>query len=79
MKIGILTSGGDCPGLNAVIRAIVRKADLMKFETIGIKNAWKGLFDESYIHLNLNSVGRNKPGRHYTRNFTFQPFSGRGW
>ncbi len=56
MKIGILTSGGDCPGLNAVIRAIVRKADLMKFETIGIKNGWKGLFDESYIHLNLNSV-----------------------
>lgn len=56
MKIGILTSGGDCPGLNAVIRAIVRKADLMKFETIGIKNGWKGIFDESYIPLNLNSV-----------------------
>jgi 6-phosphofructokinase 1 len=56
LKIGILTSGGDCPGLNAVIRAIVRKADLMKFETIGIKNGWKGIFDESYIPLNLNSV-----------------------
>ncbi|HMS65171.1 MAG TPA: ATP-dependent 6-phosphofructokinase [Ignavibacteria bacterium] len=56
MKIGVLTSGGDCPGLNAVIRAIVRKADLMKFETIGIKNGWKGIFDESFIHLNLNSV-----------------------
>ncbi len=56
MKIGILTSGGDCPGLNAVIRAIVRKADLMKFETIGIKNGWKGIFDESYIPLNLSSV-----------------------
>jgi len=56
MKIGILTSGGDCPGLNAVIRAIVRKADLMKFETIGIKNGWKGIFDESYLPLNLSSV-----------------------
>ncbi|MBK7445295.1 MAG: 6-phosphofructokinase [Ignavibacteria bacterium] len=56
MKIGILTSGGDCPGLNAVIRAIVRKAYLMKFETIGIKNGWKGIFDESYIPLNLSSV-----------------------
>lgn len=56
MKIGVLTSGGDCPGLNAVIRAIVRKADLLKFETIGIKNGWKGIFDESYIHLNLTSV-----------------------
>lgn len=56
MKIGILTSGGDCPGLNAVIRAIVRKADLRKFETIGIKNGWKGIFDESYLPLNLSSV-----------------------
>lgn len=56
MKVGILTSGGDCPGLNAVIRAIVRKADLMKIETIGIKNGWKGIFDESYIQLNLSSV-----------------------
>ena len=56
MKIGILTSGGDCPGLNAVIRAIVRKADWYKFETVGITNGWKGLFDDSYIPLNLFSV-----------------------
>ena len=56
MKIGILTSGGDCPGLNAVIRAIVRKAERYKFETIGIMNGWKGLFDESYKLLNLISV-----------------------
>jgi 6-phosphofructokinase 1 len=56
MKIGVLTSGGDCPGLNAVIRAIARKADVYKFETIGIKNGWKGLFDESFIQLNLSSV-----------------------
>jgi 6-phosphofructokinase 1 len=56
MKIGILTSGGDCPGLNAVIRAIVRKADQHKFESIGIMNGWKGLFDESYKTLNLISV-----------------------
>ena len=56
MKIGLLTSGGDCPGLNAVIRAITRKADIYNFETIGIKNGWKGLFDESFIQLNLSSV-----------------------
>ena len=56
MKIGVLTSGGDCPGLNAVIRAITRKADIYNFETIGIKNGWKGLFDESFIQLNLSSV-----------------------
>lgn len=56
MKLGVLTSGGDCPGLNAVIRAIVRKADLLGFETIGITNGWKGIFDESYKPLNLKSV-----------------------
>lgn len=56
MKIGILTSGGDCPGLNAVIRAIARKCDSEKFEAIGIMNGWKGIMDESYKPLNLNSV-----------------------
>ena len=48
MKIGILTSGGDCPGLNAVIRAIVRRAEEYGYESVGIMNGWKGLFDESY-------------------------------
>jgi len=56
LKIGILTSGGDCPGLNAVIRAIVRKSDQLGFETIGIIDGWKGIFDENYIQLDLNSV-----------------------
>lgn len=56
MKIGILTSGGDCPGLNAVIRAIVRKADRFNYETVGITNGWKGLFDDSYKPLNLVTV-----------------------
>ena len=56
MKIGILTSGGDCPGLNAVIRAIVRRADEYGYESIGIMNGWKGLFDESYKLLNLNNI-----------------------
>jgi len=56
MKIGILTSGGDCPGLNAVIRAIVRKCDQLGFEAIGIKQGWKGIIDESYVPMSLNSV-----------------------
>ena len=56
MKIGILTSGGDCPGLNAVVRAIVRKADLLGFETFGIYNGWEGIFDESNKQLTLKSV-----------------------
>ena len=56
MKIGVLTSGGDCPGLNAVIRAVARKADQFGFETIGIMNGWKGIFDESYKLLSLLNV-----------------------
>ena len=42
-KIGILTGGGDCPGLNAVIRAVVRKSMQYDWDIIGIKNGWKGL------------------------------------
>lgn len=42
-KIGILTGGGDCPGLNAVIRAVVRKSSQLNYDVIGIKNGWKGL------------------------------------
>jgi len=56
MKIGVLTSGGDCPGLNAVIRAITRTADKLNYEVIGIFNGWRGLVDESFKTLNLNSV-----------------------
>jgi 6-phosphofructokinase 1 len=42
-KIGILTGGGDCPGLNAVIRAVVRRAHALEFDVLGIKNGWAGL------------------------------------
>jgi 6-phosphofructokinase 1 len=43
MKIGVLTGGGDCPGLNAVIRAIVKKAERNGDSILGIKNGWAGL------------------------------------
>ncbi len=56
MKIGVLTSGGDCPGLNAVIRAITRKGTDLDYEVVGILNGWKGLFDESYMALNSKTV-----------------------
>src|SRR5512144_2650039 len=56
MKIGILTGGGDCPGLNAVIRAIVRKSLQYGWESIGIENGWKGLIDVDAFPLDLESV-----------------------
>jgi|TARA_R110002096_G_scaffold257381_1_gene451008 ATP-dependent phosphofructokinase / diphosphate-dependent phosphofructokinase len=45
MKIGILTSGGDVPGLNACIKAITEGAEKNGWQTVGIKRGWKGLFD----------------------------------
>ncbi len=79
MKIGILTSGGDCPGLNAVIRAIVRKADQFGYETIGIKNGWKGIFDESFKPLNLQNVaGIINRGGTILGTSRFSPFEQKG-
>ena len=55
-KVGILTGGGDCPGLNAVIRAVVRKSSRYKWATIGIKNGWKGLIDGDMIPISDRHV-----------------------
>ncbi|HOI29968.1 MAG TPA: ATP-dependent 6-phosphofructokinase [Melioribacteraceae bacterium] len=56
MKIGILTGGGDCPGLNAVIRAVVRKALQSGKEVIGIREGWKGLIDNNYCKLDRDTI-----------------------
>lgn len=55
-RIGILTGGGDCPGLNPVIRAVVRKGFNEGYEILGIKNGWKGLIENDTLKLNLESV-----------------------
>ncbi len=55
-RIGILTGGGDCPGLNPVIRAVVRKALLEGYEIVGIKNGWKGLVENDTMSLNMSAV-----------------------
>jgi phosphofructokinase-like protein len=58
MKIGVLTGGGDCPGLNAVIRAIVRKG-VFHYEDglVGFMEGWRGLLDNKTMELDLASVG----------------------
>jgi 6-phosphofructokinase 1 len=56
MKIGMLTGGGDCPGLNAVIRAIVRKSLTYGWECVGIENGWKGLVDIYTRPLDIDAV-----------------------
>ncbi|KUO62376.1 pyrophosphate--fructose-6-phosphate 1-phosphotransferase [bacterium BRH_c32] len=56
MKIGVLTGGGDCPGLNAVIRAVVRKSLSLGHECLGIKEGWKGILENNYTPLTMESV-----------------------
>ena len=57
MKVGILSGGGDAPGINAVLRAIVRKAiQDYGYETVGIKDGWKGLVEGEFIPLDLKSL-----------------------
>ena len=50
-KVGILTAGGDCPGLNAVIRGIVKTAEYAGVETYGFLEGYKGLLENRYIKL----------------------------
>ncbi len=57
MRVGILTGGGDAPGLNAVIRAVVRKAsDIYGHAVIGFRNGWKGAIDAEVETLTPESV-----------------------
>ena len=52
MRVGILTGGGDCPGLNAVIRAVVRKGMLQYGDTfVGFKEGWRGVLDNDTMPL----------------------------
>ena len=55
-RLGILTGGGDCPGLNPVIRAAVGKAFIEGYEVLGIKYGWKGLIEGEIMPLDLRSV-----------------------
>ena len=58
MKVGMLTGGGDCPGLNAVIRAIVRKGSFhYEDEFVGFLEGWRGLLEDKSMPLDLSSVG----------------------
>jgi len=56
MKIGVLTGGGDCPGLNAAIRAVVRRATCYKYDVLGIKNGWAGMIRGDMEPLTSKSV-----------------------
>src|SRR4051794_3269498 len=55
-RVGILTGGGDCPGLNAVIRAVARRCFDRSYEVIGIADGWKGLVENDLTALTSREV-----------------------
>ncbi len=63
-RIGVLTSGGDAPGMNAAVRAVVRSAVGEGIECIGIRRGWSGLISNDFVRLDGSSVSHiiNKGG-----------------
>ena len=56
MRIGILTGGGDCPGLNAVIRAVGRRSFTRGWEVIGVREGWRGLVEGIFMPLGPREI-----------------------
>jgi phosphofructokinase-like protein len=57
MRFGVLTGGGDCPGLNAAIRAIVRGLVAHGHEVVGVRHGWRGLAERDVVPLDRRAVG----------------------
>src|SRR5690349_9222186 len=74
MRIGVLTAGGDCPGLNAVIRAVARSAMYRGDEAVGIMRGYQGLVDRSYKELDMRTVSGLLPlGGTILRTSSYEP------
>ena len=76
MKVGILNGGGDCAGLNAVTRAVVRKSEQFGYEVVGIRHGWAGLLNLDTVPLTWRDashiIGQGGTILHTTRT---NPFS----
>ena len=57
-RIGVLTSGGDAPGMNAAVRAVVRAASYRGIECLGIRRGFNGLINGDIARLDADSVSR---------------------
>ena len=80
MKIGILTSGGDCPGLNAVIRgAVLKGTQIYAREFVGFRDGWRGVVDGDVIPLERKDIqGIGKQGGTILGTSRTNPFGGSG-
>ena len=56
LKVGVLTGGGDCPGLNPAIRGLVYRGLDHGFEFVGLEEGWRGLVEGKTLPLGLNEV-----------------------
>jgi len=56
MRIGMLTGGGDCPGLNAVIRAVARRAWDRGHDVVGVREGWRGMVDGIFQELGPREI-----------------------
>jgi 6-phosphofructokinase 1 len=56
VKVGVLTGGGDCPGLNAVIRAVARRSFTRGHEVVGVREGWRGLVDGIFEPLGGSEI-----------------------
>ncbi len=56
MKLGVLTGGGDCPGLNAVIRAVTASNYRRGTQTLGIRRGWRGLVEGDYFDIPIQMI-----------------------
>ena len=56
MRIGMLTGGGDCPGLNAVIRAVARRSWARGHEVIGVREGWRGMVEQLFEPLGRGQI-----------------------
>ncbi len=66
MRVGVLTGGGDCPGLNAVIRAVVRKGVKQHgFEFVGYRDGWRGPLEGVTMELGVAAVPRHPAARRH--------------
>lgn len=54
--VGVLTAGGDCPGLNAAIRAVVTRADAAGADVVGIREGWRGLMEDKVHPMDRDDV-----------------------
>jgi phosphofructokinase-like protein len=55
-RVGVLTGGGDCPGLNAVIRAVTRRCLTRGHEVVGVRDGWRGLVEGRFMELGPREI-----------------------